>query len=106
MIVPYAAGGPTDTFGRVLVEKMRMSLGQPIIIENVGGADGTIGVGRAARAKADGYTIDLGTLTSHVMNGAFYSLQYDLLSDFSPVSPLVTTPYVLYARKTTGEGPD
>jgi tripartite-type tricarboxylate transporter receptor subunit TctC len=100
MIVPYAAGGPTDTVGRVLVEKMRMSLGQPIIIENVGGADGTIGVGRAARAKPDGYTIDLGSLTTHVMNGAFYSLQYDLLSDFSPVSPLVTTPYVLYARKS------
>jgi tripartite-type tricarboxylate transporter receptor subunit TctC len=100
MIVPAPAGGATDVVARLLAERMRKSLGQPIIIENVSGADGTTGVGRAARARPDGYTIDLGVLSTHVLNGAFYSLQYDVLNDFSPISPLVTAPYVLYARKT------
>jgi len=92
MIVPLAAGGPLDAIGRLLDERMRGSLGQPIIIENVTGADGSIGVGRAARARPDGYTIDLGLFGQHVLNGALYSLQYDLLSDFAFISPLVTNP--------------
>jgi tripartite-type tricarboxylate transporter receptor subunit TctC len=100
MIVPFPAGGPTDVIGRVVAERMRGSLGQPIVIENVGGADGSIGVGRAVRAKPDGYTIDLGAIGTHVMNGAFYSLRYDVLSDFAPISPLVATPFVLFARRT------
>jgi tripartite-type tricarboxylate transporter receptor subunit TctC len=100
MIVPFAAGGPMDARGRVLAERMRKSLGQPIIIENVSGADGSIGVGRAVRAKPDGYTIGIGNDGSHLLNGAFYSLQYDLLNDFAPISPLVTFPLVLFARKT------
>ena len=100
MIVPSVAGASVDVVGRVLVERMRRSLGQPIIIENIGGADGSIGTGRAARAKPDGYTIDLGFLGSHVLNGALYSLPYDLLNDFAPISPLVTLPQVLVARKT------
>jgi tripartite-type tricarboxylate transporter receptor subunit TctC len=100
MIVPYAAGSGTDVIGRIVAERMRGSLGQPIIIENIGGADGSIGVGRAARARPDGYTIDLGTQATHVLNGALYSLQYDVLNDFAPISPLATTPYVLFARKT------
>jgi len=79
---------------------MRRSLGQPIIIENVGGANGSIGVGRAARAKPDGYTIDLGALATHVLNGALYSLQYDALNDFQPISALASTPFVIFARKT------
>jgi tripartite-type tricarboxylate transporter receptor subunit TctC len=100
MIVPAAAGGgAADVTGRMVVERMRASLGQPIIIENVGGADGSIGVGRAARARPDGYTIDLGFLGNHVLNGAFYSLPYDVLNDFAPISPLVTTPAILFARK-------
>jgi tripartite-type tricarboxylate transporter receptor subunit TctC len=100
MIVPAPPGGPTDVIGRVLAERMRGSLGEPIIIENVGGADGSIGVGRAARARPDGYTINLGFLASHVLNGAFHSLQYDVLNDFEPISLLVTFPLVLFARKT------
>jgi tripartite-type tricarboxylate transporter receptor subunit TctC len=100
MIVPAPAGGPLDVIARVLSEPMRGSLGQPIIIENVGGADGSIGTGRAARARPDGYTIDLGFLGGNVLNGVFYSLSYDVLNDFAPISPLVTTPLVLFARKT------
>jgi tripartite-type tricarboxylate transporter receptor subunit TctC len=86
MIVPVAAGGPTDVIARVLAERMRGSLGQPIIIENAGGADGRIGAGRAARARPDGYTIDVGLLSNHVLNGALYSLPYDVLNDFAPIS--------------------
>ncbi len=100
MIVPFAAGGGYDLVGRILAEGMRVTLGQPIIIENVSGANGSIGVGRAARATPDGYTIDLGQLNTHVMNGALLRLRYDLLNDFEPISPIVTAPMILYARKT------
>jgi tripartite-type tricarboxylate transporter receptor subunit TctC len=100
IIDTFAAGGATDVSARIVAEPMRTFLGQPIIVENVAGADGKIGTGRAARARADGYTITIGTKTTHVLNGAFYSLQYDPLNDFAPISPLVTAPYVLYARKT------
>jgi tripartite-type tricarboxylate transporter receptor subunit TctC len=79
---------------------MRRSLGQPIIIENITGADGSIGVGRAGRAKPDGYTIVLGAIGTHVLNGAFYSLQYDVLNDFAPVAALGTVPNILLSRKT------
>jgi tripartite-type tricarboxylate transporter receptor subunit TctC len=96
MIVPYAAGSSTDVVGRVVAERMGKSLGQPIIIENVSGADGSIGTGRAARARPDGYTIELGANGSHTLNGAFYSLQYDVLNDFAPISPLVTGSLALY----------
>jgi tripartite-type tricarboxylate transporter receptor subunit TctC len=99
MIVPFAAGSSGDLAGRVVAERMRKSLGKPIIIENASGADGSIGVGRAARAKPDGYTINLGVLGT-VLNGAFYSLRYDVLNDFMPISPLFTLPLVLVARKT------
>jgi tripartite-type tricarboxylate transporter receptor subunit TctC len=105
MIVPLAAGGLLDAIGRVLAERMRNSLGQPIIIENVTGADGAIGTGRAARAKPDGYTIDLGFLGPNVLNGALYSLPYDVLNDLVPIAPLFTTSVVLFARKKdAGEG--
>jgi tripartite-type tricarboxylate transporter receptor subunit TctC len=100
MIVTIAAGGATDALGRVVAEGMRKSLGQPVIIENVTGADGTIGVGRAARARPDGYTINLGAIGTHVLNGAFYSLQYDLLNVFAPISPLGAFPFIIFARKT------
>ncbi len=100
MIVPYAAGGMTDVVGRVVAERMGKSLGHPIIIENVSGADGNIAVGRTTRARPDGYTIDLGSLTTHVLNGAFYSLPYNVLNDFAPVSPVGMAARVLFARKT------
>jgi tripartite-type tricarboxylate transporter receptor subunit TctC len=100
MIVSIAAGGSGDAIGRVVAERMRKSLGQPIIIENISGADGSISTGRAAHAKPDGYTIDLGFVGPHVLNGALYSLQYDPLNDFAPISPLVTAPDVLFAKQT------
>jgi tripartite-type tricarboxylate transporter receptor subunit TctC len=100
MIVPLAAGGPADVVARLIAERMRGALGQPIIIENVTGADGSIGVGRAARARADGYTIDLGSISTHVLNAAVYALPYDVLNDFAAVSPLVLFPWVITARKT------
>jgi tripartite-type tricarboxylate transporter receptor subunit TctC len=100
MIVSVAPGAGADTIGRIIAEPMRAQLGQPIVIENVAGADGNIGTGRAARAKPDGYTIDIGTMGAHVLNGAFYSLPYDVLNDFTSISPLVMVPLVLMARKT------
>src|SRR5262249_48969506 len=77
MVVPFAAGGPTDTIARVIADGMRVPLGQPVIIENVTGAAGSLGVGRVARAAPDGYTISIGQWGSHVTNGAIYALQYD-----------------------------
>jgi tripartite-type tricarboxylate transporter receptor subunit TctC len=100
MIVPLAAGAALDATGRIMAERMRRPLGQPVIVENVSGAEGSIGTGRAARARPDGYTIVLGTMDTHVLNGALYSLQYDVLNDFAPVSPLGTGSFVLFTRKT------
>ena len=100
MIVPFAPGGPSDAIARVLAERMRRSLGQPIVIENMSGANGSIGTGRLARERPDGYTIDLGNSYTHGLNGAFYSLPYDVLTDFEPILPLVASPVVLFARKT------
>ena len=103
MITPFAVGGSTDVIGRVVTEYMRGSLGQPIIIENITGADGSVGVGRAARAASDGYTIEIGHAATHVLNGALYSLQYDLLKDFAPISLLATAPLILFGKNHSGE---
>ena len=100
MIVPAGAGGPTDVFGRIMAEAMRRNFGQPVIVENVVGADGSIGIGRAARARPDGYTIDIGVMSTHVLNGAFYSLPYDLLNDFAPIAALEKTALIMIGRKT------
>jgi tripartite-type tricarboxylate transporter receptor subunit TctC len=100
MIVPFPAGGPTDAIARILAERMRAALAQPIVIENVSGATGSIGVGRAVRAPADGYTFIAGTLTTHVFTGALYALRYDLLNDFKPVALLANGPFIVAARKT------
>jgi len=100
MVVPYPAGGPTDVIGRIVAEGMRASLGQPIIIENVGGANGSIGVGRVARAVGDGYTLSIGDWSTHVVNGAIYALQYDALKDFEPIALLVSNPYLVVAKKS------
>jgi tripartite-type tricarboxylate transporter receptor subunit TctC len=99
MIVPFAVGGPNDTIARILAERMRAPLGQAVIVENVGGAAGTIGVGRVARAPGDGYTLSFGSLTSHVLNGAIYPLPYDLKSDLEPVSLVADGPQVIVASK-------
>src|SRR5438132_2012681 len=99
IVVPFAAGGPNDTFARILAERMRGSLGQPVLIENIGGAGGTIGVGRVARATGDGYTLSFGSLSSHVLNGAFFNLPYDVVNDFEPIAMAVDGPQILVARK-------
>jgi tripartite-type tricarboxylate transporter receptor subunit TctC len=104
LIVPYPPGGPTDVLARVLAEQMRGVLGQPLIIENIAGAEGSIGVARAARAKADGYTIELGAMSTHILNAVFHPLPHDVLNDFAPILPLVTTPQVLFARNTIPAG--
>ena len=100
MIVPYPAGGPTDTIARLLGERMRASLGQPVIIENVAGAGGNIGVGRVARAAGDGYTLGIGHWGSHVVNGAIYTLPYDLLSDLEPVALISDGPQLIVAARS------
>src|SRR5262245_41893066 len=86
MIVPFAAGGPADALARMLGERMKASLGQSLVIENVGGAAGSLGVARVARAEPDGYTIGIGHLGTHVFNGALYKLQYDLVNDLTPIA--------------------
>jgi len=100
MVVPFPAGGATDAIARPLAERMRGSLGQPIIIENIGGANGTIGVGRVARAAPDGYTVGVGAWSTHVANGALYALAYDVLNDFAPISPVTSQDYLIVAKKT------
>jgi tripartite-type tricarboxylate transporter receptor subunit TctC len=100
MIVPASAGGPTDAIGRIMAERLRATLGQTVIIENVSGAGGSIGVGRVAHAAPDGYTIGIGHWTHYVLNGAIYNLPYDLRTDFAPIAMIATGPLVVVARKT------
>jgi tripartite-type tricarboxylate transporter receptor subunit TctC len=100
IVVPVAVGGSMDTIGRVMAERMKSSLGQPVIIENVTGGGGTVGVGRVAHAAPDGHTLVLGNNGTHVVAGVTYALRYDLLNDFEPIALLSTYPYVLVARKT------
>jgi len=98
IIVPFPAGGPLDTLSRVIGERMKAALGQPLIVENVTGAAGTIGVSRVARAMPNGYTIIMGNFSTHVVNGATYTLQYDLLKDFEPVGLLASNPYLIISK--------
>jgi tripartite-type tricarboxylate transporter receptor subunit TctC len=99
IIVPYPAGGPADAVGRIMADGMRAPLGQPVIIENVGGASGSIGVGRVARSAPDGYTLVLGNWASNVLNGAIFALSYDLLNDFAPVARLGNEPLLIVTKK-------
>src|SRR6267154_1908133 len=98
MVLPFSAGGPTDTLARIIAARMQVSLGQPVIIENVSGAAGTIGVGRVARAAPDGYTISVGPMNSHVLTGAIYKLPFDLLKDLEPVALLANNPSVVVSK--------
>lgn len=100
MVVAFGAGGPSDVIGRILAEGMRESLGQPVIVENIAGASGTIGTGRVARAKPDGYTLVLGNWATHVLNGPLFNLQYDLVKDFEPVA-LVSSDALIIVGRTT-----
>jgi tripartite-type tricarboxylate transporter receptor subunit TctC len=98
LIVPAAAGGPTDALARILDERMRTSLGHPVVVENVPGAAGNIGVGRVARASPDGYTIVIGLSSTHVANGAIYKLPYDVLNDFEPIALISSTPHLIVSK--------
>ncbi len=100
IVVPFPAGGSIDAVARVIADRMKVTLGQPVIIEDVTGASGSIGTARVAHAAPDGYTIGIGNITTHVMNGATYDLSYDLVKDFEPVALLTTEPMVVGARKT------
>ena len=100
IIVPFAAGGPSDALARIMGERMKATLGQSFVVENVTGAAGSIGVGRAVRAAPDGYTISFGHLGTHVANGAIYPLPYDMLTDLEPVVLLPSNPMVVVSRPT------
>ena len=99
MIVPFPAGGATTTLARILAEHMKTTLGQPIVVENVGGASGSIGTTRVARAVPDGYTLSFGNWASHVGSGAMIPLQFDLLKDLEPVAFLANSPLWVVANK-------
>jgi tripartite-type tricarboxylate transporter receptor subunit TctC len=98
MIVPFAAGGPTDALARVLADRMRVTLGETILVENVTGAGGTIGVTRAVKAAPDGYTLSIGHLGTHVINGAMYTLPYDLINDLDPVAIVASNPMMIVSK--------
>ena len=99
MVVPFPAGGPADAIARIMGERMRTALGQPVIVENVSGVGGSVGVGRVARAAPDGYTLSIGQLNSHVFSGATYTVNFDLLKDLDPVAPLTTNPQMIVGKK-------
>jgi tripartite-type tricarboxylate transporter receptor subunit TctC len=104
LIAPFPAGGPSDALARILSEPIRTALGQPVVIENVAGAGGNIGIGRLARAAPDGYTIGIGQWSTQVVNAVTYALPYDVLTDFEPISLLVITPQLIIARKNFPAG--
>ena len=98
LVAGFAAGGPTDTIARLLAERMRQPLGQPVLVENTAGAAGSIAIGRVLRAAPDGYTVSIGHWSTHVVNGAIYQLPYDLLKDLEPVALVASNPQLLVAR--------
>jgi tripartite-type tricarboxylate transporter receptor subunit TctC len=98
LVVPFSAGGPTDAMARILGERLQKTLGQPITIENVTGAGGSLGVGRVVRAPPDGYTVSIGHLGTHVANGAIYKLGYDLVTDLEPVVLLPSNPMIVVSK--------
>src|SRR5689334_10375719 len=98
IVAPTTAGGPPDTIARILSEPMKSSLGQPVIVENVTGAGGSLGVQRVVRSAPDGYTVSIGHLNSHVFTGAVYNLSFDLLKDLAPVTMLTSAPMIFVVR--------
>jgi tripartite-type tricarboxylate transporter receptor subunit TctC len=101
MVVPLPAGSAFDVTARLLAERMQVSLGQPVIVENLTGASGSVGTGRCARAVPDGYTLCFGGVGTHVLNGAVLALPYDVLKDFEPVSLIATAQLLIVAKKAT-----
>jgi len=100
IVVPYPAGGPTDTLARILAERLQGALGQSVIVENIGGAGGSIGVGRVAHAAPDGYTLSIGHTQTHVFNASILKLDYDVVNDFAPIALLADTPIWIVTRKS------
>lgn len=98
IVVPFSAGGPTDTLARIMGERMRKTLGQTVLVDNTTGAGGSIGVGKVFRSAPDGYTVSIGHWGTHVVNGAYYSLPYNLLTDFEPVAMIATNPQVIISK--------
>jgi tripartite-type tricarboxylate transporter receptor subunit TctC len=98
MIVPFSAGGPTDTIARIVSERMTRALGQTVVVENITGAGGSIAVGRVARAGPDGYTLGIGHVGTHVINSAVYQLAYDVLKDLEPVAMIATNPQIVISK--------
>ena len=98
IVVPFSAGGPTDTLARIMGERMRKSLGQPILVDNTTGAGGSIGVAKVVRAPPDGHMVSLGHWGTHVVNGAYYNLNYNLLTDLEPVAMVATNPQVIISK--------
>ncbi len=98
IVVPFAAGGPSDVMSRILAERMKTSLGEAVVVEDVTGAGGTVGVGRVVHSAPDGYTIGFGHLGTHVANGAIYKLNYDLVSDLEPVVLLPSNPMIIVSK--------
>src|SRR5947207_6736041 len=98
LVVPFGAGGPTDALARIITQRMSASLGQPILIENVTGAAGTIAIGRVARAAPDGYTLVIGNWASHVVNSAITKTPFDYVADFEPVARLSGNPYIIVGK--------
>ncbi len=100
IVVPFPAGGSTGAMARILLEPLQTALGQTIIIENIGGAGGSLGVGRVARAAPDGYTVSFSHMQTHVLNGAVLNLPYDVVTDFEPVALIADTPQLIVVRST------
>lgn len=98
LVVPFAAGGPTDVLARIMAERMGRGLGQTVVVDNTTGAAGSIGVGRVAHAAADGYTVSIGHWSTHVVNGAIYKLNYDLLKDLDPVAQIASNPQLIVSN--------
>jgi tripartite-type tricarboxylate transporter receptor subunit TctC len=98
VIVPFSAGGPSDAMMRVMAERMKVALGEPLVIENVTGAGGSLGVGRTVRSPPDGYTVGFGHLGTNVANGAIYKLGYDLVTDLEPVVLLPSNPMIIVSK--------
>ena len=106
MIVPFAAGGPTDTVGRLVAESMTTALGQQVIVENVGGAGGTLGAARVATADADGYTLLMHHIGQATSASLYRKLPYDPLADFAPIGRVTDVPMTLIVshRPRAGNG--
>ena len=98
IVVPFSAGGPTDTLARILGEPMRRSLGQPVLVDNTTGAGGTVGTGKVVRSPPDGHMISIGHWGTHVVNGVYYTLPYNVLTDFEPVAMIATNPQVIISK--------